>query len=250
MRVAKLLKLIKALNELQILYLASLLQYQVFALPDNFKKVSNNLAVGRVSAVLLEFPQENSNRHEVFREGDVSRHQTEIKSQLIYRLPHYFVLHLRSINVLFGDLETDQELRKDLVIHNLATPVEVLRGGFKRVHDVLGSWNELACLFLDDGEELEDFEMEGEELQVVGELYHPCQQLHQWVHQQVQILAPNFGEGEHPQLGAVEVLPGVDGFEALLGKVVPDIPQVKAELPNVEEANLVGLHRVDAQNLD
>ena len=95
----------------------------------------------------------------------------------------------------------------------------------KWIQKVLSDRDEIIGLLVDQGQELEDLHVEGEVFDVLGQLDHSNHELDDWVDQQDQ-LSLVLADGEDPQLDAVVELPTVDGFDGVLGHIIPDVSQM------------------------
>lgn len=102
------------------------------------------------------------------------------------------------------------------------------------IQKVLSDRDEIVGLLVNLGEELEDLHMEGEVFDVLGQLDHSNHELDDWVDQQDQ-LSLVLADGQDPKLDAVVELPTVDGFDCVLGHVIPDVSQMQAQLSDEDE---------------
>ena len=104
----------------------------------------------------------------------------------------------------------------------------------KWIQKVLSDGDEVVGLLVYQGQELEDLYVKWEVFDVLGQLDHSNHELDDWVDQQDQ-LSLVLADGQDPKLDAVVELPTVDGFDCVLGHIIPDVSQMQAQLSDEDE---------------
>lgn len=97
----------------------------------------------------------------------------------------------------------------------------------KWVENVLGDRNELTSLLIDEAHQLENLNMEGEVLNVVGQPNHTNGQLNDRMDQKHKLLLVG-DQSQNPELHTVVELPTVNVLNSVLGQIVPNVSQMEA----------------------